>query len=78
MSREDTNRLRYTIALIAEFAKRFGIAEKNAFNYILRFKGIDYISQFYDVLHTQSFEDGIEAITIICHRNGGQLKYQSA
>lgn len=76
MSREETNRLKYTIALIAEFAKKFGIAQKQAFNYMQRFKGMEYLSQFYDVLHTQSFEDGIEAISIICNRNGGQLKYQ--
>ena len=31
---------------------------------------------FYDVLHTQSFEDAIHDITIICERNGGTLKYQ--
>jgi len=31
---------------------------------------------FYDVLHTQSFEDAIHDISIICERNGGTLKYQ--
>lgn len=76
MSREETNRLKFTIALVAEFAKKFGIAQKQAYNYMQRFKGMEYLSQFYDVLHTQSFEDGIEAISIICNRNGGQLKYQ--
>lgn len=30
MSREEKNRLNYTIALIAEFASRFGIAERQA------------------------------------------------
>ena len=30
MSREESNRLKYTIALIAEFASRFGIGEKQA------------------------------------------------
>ena len=29
MSREESNRLKYTIALIAEFASRFGIGEKS-------------------------------------------------
>ena len=76
MSREDTNRLKFTIAFVAEFAKKFGIAQKQAYNYMQRFKGMEYLSQFYDVMHTQSFEDCIEAISIICNRNGGQLKYQ--
>ena len=32
MSREERNRLNYTIALIAEFADRLGIGEKQAHN----------------------------------------------
>lgn len=77
MSREENNKLKYFIALIAEFARRYGIGEKQAFNYIRRFKGMDYLNDFYDVLHTQSFEDAIESTSIICQRHGGMLKYNS-
>ena len=76
MSREETNQIRYIIALIAEFAKKFNLGQRQAFNYLKRFKGIDYLMSFYDVLHTQSSEDAIHDITIICERNGGTLKYQ--
>lgn len=76
MSREETNKLKYTIALVAEFAQKFGIGEKQAFNYMQRFKGTDYLASFYDVLHTQSFEDAIESVSIICQRNGGKLIYR--
>ena len=76
MSREETNQIRYIIALIAEFAKKFNLGQRQAYNDLKRFKGIDYLMSFYDVLHTQSFEDAIHAITIICERNGGTLKYQ--
>lgn len=78
MANEETNKLKYTIALVAEFAKKYGIAEKQAYNYMQRFKGTDYLSSFYDVLHTQSFEDAIESMSIICQRNGGKLIYHSA
>ena len=73
MSREETNRLRYTIALIAEFANKFGLGEKQAFNYMQRFKGMQYLSAYYDVLHTQSFDEAVESMAIICQRNGGKL-----
>ena len=76
MSREETNQIRYIIALIAEFAKMFNLGQRQAYNYLKRFKGIDYLMSFYDVLHTQSFEDAIHDISIICERNGGTLKYQ--
>ena len=76
MSREETNQIRYIIALIAEFAKKFNLGQRQAYNYLKRFKGIDYLMSFYDVLHTQSFEDAIHDISIICERNGGTQKYQ--
>lgn len=78
MSREESNRLKFIIAFVAEFSKKFGIGEKQAFNYIRRFKGMDYMNSFYDVLHTLSFEDSIEAVSIVCQRNGGGLKYTGA
>lgn len=75
MSREETNKLHYMIAFIAEFARKFSIGERQAFNYIRRFHGMEYLDSFYDVLHTQSFEDAIESTSTICQRNGGKLKY---
>lgn len=74
MSRYENNILRYTIALIAEFAGKFQISQTQAFNYINEFKGLEYLNSFYDVLHTQSFDDAIEALSIICKRNGGTLQ----
>ena len=60
MSREETNKLKYTIALIAEFADRFGIGEKQAYNYLSRFKGLAHLFAFYNVIHTQSFDDAVD------------------
>ena len=55
MSREELNQIRYVIAFISEFARKFNLGQKQAFNYLKRFKGLDYLYSFYDVLHTQSF-----------------------
>ena len=73
MSREETNKLKYTIALIAEFADRFGIGEKQAYNYLSRFKGLAHLFSFYDVIHTLSFEDAIDTMVQVCTHNGGGL-----
>ena len=75
MSRSETNKLKYIIALVAEFAAKFSIGEKQAYNYLKRFKGLDYLSEFYDVLHTLSFEETVCALSIVCNRNGGKLMY---
>ena len=74
MSREETNKLKYTIALIAEFANRFGIGEKQAYNYLSRFKGLAHLSSFYNVIHTQSFDDAVDMMVQICAHNGGGLR----
>lgn len=73
MSREEQNRIAFTIALVTEFAEAYSIKQKQAFNYLKRFKGMEFLQKHYDTLHTQSFEDVIESLAMVCHRNGGQL-----
>lgn len=74
MSRDERNKLKYTIALVAEFANKFGVGEKQAYNYLSRFKGLAHLSAYYDVIHTLSFEDAVDTMTQICAHNGGGLK----
>ena len=74
MSREETNKLKYTIALIAEFADRFDIGEKQAYNYLSRFKGLEHLFAFYNVIHTQSFDDAVDMMIQVCAHNGGGLR----
>jgi len=62
----DVNELNFTIALISEFSKRF--------NYINRFKGMQFLRKHYQSLHTQSFDDAIDDILTVCQHNGGKLK----
>lgn len=73
MSRSEKNELEFIIALIAEFAATYRIKQKQAFNYLNRFKGMEFLQQHYNVIHTQSFEDAIEALVMVCRRNGGQI-----
>ena len=46
---------------------------KQAYRYLDRFKGIDFVDEFYGVEHTQSFEDVVDDLTQYCHKNGGAL-----
>ncbi|MCF0207333.1 MAG: DUF3791 domain-containing protein [Bacteroidales bacterium] len=73
MSREETNIMRYAIAVVSEFADHFRLSQHQAFNYLHRFKGIDYLLQYYDVLHTLSFDDAVQSLAAVCEKNGGRL-----
>lgn len=73
MTREEYNMLQYSVALIAEFSLRFGISQRQALNYLVRFKGFEHLEEFYNVLHTASFEDSINSLAKVCRNNGGRL-----
>lgn len=73
MSREEYNRIAFAIALVTEFADAYSIRQKQAFNYLKRFKGMEFLQKHYDTLHTLSFEDVVESVTMVCQKNGGQL-----
>lgn len=74
MSKQETNILRFTIAVVTEFARFYGISQKQAYNYLVRFRGMEHLDEFYNVLHTQSFEDNVEVLAEVCQNNGGQLR----
>ena len=49
----------YIVALISDFAERFGLTTPQAYRYLALYKGIDFLDEFYDVEHTLSFDDAI-------------------
>ena len=52
MSREEHNKAGYVIYLISEFAQKFGIHPNQAYQYIKRHKGLEYLYKHHNVLHT--------------------------
>lgn len=74
MSREEHNIVGYVVALVSEFAARYGIMPRQAYSYLHRFKGLDHLYLHYNVLHTYSFEDSVEAVSEVCRHNGGKLQ----
>lgn len=67
------DKVAYIIAVISEFAAVHSLTPSQAYRYLDRFKGIDFVNRFYNVEHTFSFEDVIEDLTAYCHRKGGAL-----
>ena len=42
---ETRKRINYTVACVSEFAKVHSLKKKQAFNYIERYKGLEFISK---------------------------------
>ena len=58
--------IEYIIALVNEFSKRYGLTEKQAYRYIRIHKGIAFIEEHYDIMHTLSFEDAVDGVALYC------------
>lgn len=63
----------YIIALVNEFAKRFGLSDKQAYQYIRVHKGIAFIEQNYGIIHTLDFNEAVDSVATYCRRSGGEL-----
>ena len=67
------DKIAYIIAVVNEFAVRFSLNPQQAYRYLNRFKGIDFLDEFYNVEHTQSFDDVVDDLALLCRKNGGAL-----
>lgn len=66
-------KVEYVIAAISEFGQRHKLSRAEAYRYLKRFKGLEMLDKFYDVMHTLSFKDTTDDLTAYCHRQGGAL-----
>ena len=65
--------IEYIIALVNEFAKRFGLTEIQAYRYIRIHKGVAFLEQNYGIIHTLDFNEAVNSVALYCRRNGGKL-----
>ncbi|GFI14087.1 hypothetical protein IMSAGC008_01637 [Muribaculaceae bacterium] len=74
VKKTDKKIIDYVMTAIIEFARRHSLTIREASNYLNRFKGIDFLTEFYDVEHTLSFNDCVDDLTVICQNNGGAIR----
>ena len=65
--------IEYTVALVNEFAKRFNLSDRQAYNYIRLHKGVAFIENNYGIIHTLDFNEAVESVALFCRRKGGAL-----
>lgn len=73
MEYDEKDKLEWTLIFASVFGQRFGLTLKQAFNYLSRYQGIDFIDRHYGYVHTQSFQSMVDDIGEYCHRKGGAL-----
>ena len=70
---EQKRKIGFTVACVNEFANRYKMSSKEAFQYLFQFKGIAFLKENYDVEHTLDFETILDDLEIVCKKNGGAM-----
>jgi len=68
------NKVSWTVACVSEFARRFNISVKSAFQYLYLHGGIAFLDEHYEAEHLLSFDDAVDDLELICEANGGALQ----
>lgn len=67
------DKIEYIVICISEFAKKHKLTLPQSFNYLKRWRGIDFLDKGYEVEHLFSIEDAVDDLTDYCKKQGGQL-----
>ena len=74
MSEQEKKIINYIVICINEFAKQYNITSTDAYLYLKKFKGINFLKENYEAEHTISLDDTMEDLKQICIKNGGNIK----
>jgi len=73
MSQKTFWKIQFINLCIDVFARKFRLAPQVAYNYLSKYKGLEFLNDNYESEHTQSLQDTQNTLRIICHRNGGSI-----
>ncbi|MCM1110511.1 MAG: DUF3791 domain-containing protein [Clostridium sp.] len=71
--REIFDRLEYVVACVGAFAQKYNLSNPQAYAYLRRYTGIDFLLDCYTAEHTLSIDDAVSDLQQICHREGGKI-----
>ena len=66
--------LHYYVMCVSAFAQAKNISQKDSYNYLKEYKGIEFIDEFYDVEHCLSIDNAVDDLTVVCKNNGGYIE----
>jgi len=72
-NRESENRLYYMNFIVLRFARGYKMLIPNAFRYLDKFGGLNFLHDNYEYEHTQSEHNTCATLLKVCRKNGGWL-----
>ena len=70
---EERKQINYAVICVSEFARRYNLKMKEAFQFLFQYKAIEFLKENYEIEHALPMDDAIEDMMIICRENGGTL-----
>lgn len=70
---EERKQINYTVICVSEFARKHNLITKEAFQFLFKYKAIEFLKENYDIEHTLPLEDALVDMRLICEKNGGIL-----
>ena len=67
------DRIEYIVTCVGAFAQRFKLSNSQAYAYLRRFSGIDFLLEYYGAEHTVSIDEAVSDLQLICSRKGGRI-----
>ena len=71
--KEIFDRIEYVVACVGAFALRYKLSNTQAYAYLRRFTGIDFLLDCYAAEHPLSIDDAVSDLQVICRREGGKI-----
>lgn len=71
--KEIFDRIEYVVACVGAFGQRYSLTNPQAYAYLRRFAGIDFLLDCYAAEHTLSIDDAVSDLQVICSRKGGKI-----
>ena len=73
LDKKKNNQIEYLVTCIGAFAEKYNLAIPQAYSYLKRFTGIDFLIECYDIEHTLSIENAVEDLQQLCYNHGGKI-----
>lgn len=66
---EERKQIDYTVVCVSEFARRYNLKLKEAFQFLFQYKAIEFLKENYDIEHTLSLDDALDDMLMVCRKS---------
>jgi hypothetical protein len=69
----ELNIIDYVVCCVGAFASKYSLSNVQAYSYLKRYSGIDFLIDHYEAEHTLSIENAVDDLWLICKKEGGMI-----